>query len=156
MLKCLCFVVTLLWRKIPAESVNWSTAECKHSLILTFTRQQLAETMSKFSRHTTQSRAEYVKFQGDAATMCCASIDFILRMHFAVGCFCGSWLWNVLYSHLLCSIRILLSVRRIVLSLCEASRDGIAKMPPSTVRDTTALTDTQCCIDHDWIIPHAD
>lgn len=42
------------------------------------------------------------------------------------------------------------------MGLCEASRDGIAKMQPSTVRDTTALTDTQCCIDHDQIIPHAD
>ena len=142
MLKCLCVVVTLLWRKIPAESVNWSTAECKHSLILKFTRQQLAGTMSKFSRHTTQAEQNMLSSKGT-------------RLQYAVQAliwYCACILqWVVFFVEVDCEmfcIHICFAqseyfclVRRIVLGLCEASRGGIAKMQQSTIRDTTALTE---------------
>lgn len=47
---CVCCHAVL--EKIPVESVNWSTSGCKHSLILTFTEQQLAKSMSNFLWHT--------------------------------------------------------------------------------------------------------
>lgn len=97
MLKCLCCSGGL--EKIPAESLNWSTSECKYSLISAFTRQLLAKVCQSFC--DMQLRAE-LNVLRDVATICCAGIDFPLRVHFAMGCFRECWLWNGFYSHLFC------------------------------------------------------
>lgn len=75
-------------KKIPTESAKWSTSECKRSLILTFTRQQLAKTVSKFLRCTTCAQRNALS-EMHAPTMCWFSAVYCLYN------VCGSPLWNV-------------------------------------------------------------
>lgn len=66
---CVCCHAVL--EKIPAESVNWSTSECKHSLMLTFTRLQLAKSMSKFLWHTATTEHNVLSGMGCSCNLLC-------------------------------------------------------------------------------------